>query len=60
VQQGNVMGHGMAGLQDKCAIVGGGETQYSRRWCMHRLDRSGELRAACGDACQGAAAPSPL
>ncbi len=30
VQQGNVMGHGMEGLQDKCAIVGVGEQEPPR------------------------------
>ena len=27
---------------------------------MHHLGPAGELRAACGDACKGAVAPSPL
>jgi hypothetical protein len=56
VQHVNVMGNGMEGLKDKRAIVGVGETKYSRRWCLNRLDPSGERRAAFGEACEVAAA----
>src|SRR5712692_8671192 len=54
------MGHGMEGLKDKCAIVGVGETKYSRRWCLNRLDPSGERRAAFGEACEVAAVKPPI